>query len=195
MAPGGIQTSALGRGAWSAQAPRPNADVWIPPGAIVTLDTSTAPIHALRIDGVLEVAADADAELRADTIVVSPGGTLEAAPKPGHSATIRFTGGPPAEPGDLGPGLISAGSLRLARATLLGQGYAHVLVLSPNTALLDVHFVDMGRTPGEDPVDAVRNGGAVNGRYALFFDRIGTATAPALVRHCTLDGGPGWGFV
>jgi G8 domain len=79
---------------WGGSLPGAGADVVVPAGATIVLDTSTAALGNLRIDGTLRFAA-ADVELTAAAIQVS--GALQigsAAQAHAHRATITLTGAP-----------------------------------------------------------------------------------------------------
>ncbi len=79
---------------WGGEVPAAGADVVVPAGATVLLDTDTAALGNLAIEGTLRFAA-ADVELKAAAIQVS--GTLQigsAAEPHQHRATITLTGAP-----------------------------------------------------------------------------------------------------
>jgi len=79
------------------QVPGPGSRVHIPPGQTIVLDTATAPLDQLRIEGTLctDPAIDADVAITANTIDVLGGGVLEIGtevqPFPGR-AVITLTG-------------------------------------------------------------------------------------------------------
>jgi hypothetical protein len=88
------------RATWGGELPGPGADVIVPAGATVVLDTDTASLGTLRIEGTLRF-GDTDVELKADAIQVT--GALQigtaAAPHP-HRATVTLTGQPAARGND-----------------------------------------------------------------------------------------------
>src|SRR5262249_49631239 len=78
-----VTATAAGSGAWSTpatwqdgRAPTANANVLIPTGNTVTLDTATSPLHTLRVDGTLQFAAAQNTALVVDTLVVNMQGVL-----------------------------------------------------------------------------------------------------------------------
>src|SRR5262245_19824608 len=120
---------AVQNGAWSDPAtwlegvvPATNANVDIPTGVSVTLDTASNPLHWLSVCGTLQFATDRDTSLSLDTLVVCPGGSLiigtaanpVAAP---NQATITITSNgaidPAWDPHSLSRGLISMGTVSM----------------------------------------------------------------------------------
>jgi hypothetical protein len=82
------------RTAWGGELPAEGDEVVIPAGATVILDTDTAALRGLRIDGTLRFAA-ADVELKADAIQVTGALQIGRADAPHrHRATITLTGQP-----------------------------------------------------------------------------------------------------
>ena len=118
-----ITHTAVRDGAWSDKAtwkdgktPGEGANVLIPKGKSVTLDSVASAIRGLRVDGELNFTPDRDTGLAVDTIVVSPDGKLivGTAEKPiaaNRRATITFTDRGPLDtrhdPAPLGRGLIA----------------------------------------------------------------------------------------
>ncbi len=98
--PSGPVTTAPGELRWSDTAtwggavPAAGAEVVVPAGAIVVLDTDTAVLGNLRIEGTLRFAA-ADVELKAAAIQVSGALQIGSAAQPHlHRATITLSGAP-----------------------------------------------------------------------------------------------------
>jgi hypothetical protein len=99
--PGGPVTVAPGELRWSDAAtwggvvPGAGAEVVVPTGATLVLDTDTADLGNLRIEGTLRFAA-ADVELRAAAIQVSGALLIGSANAPHlNRATVTLTGAPP----------------------------------------------------------------------------------------------------
>ncbi len=98
--PGGAVVTAPGELRWSDAAtwggtvPGAGAEIVVPYGATVVLDTNTAPLGNLRVEGTLRFAA-ADVELKAAAIQVSGALQIGSAVQPHlHRATITLTGAP-----------------------------------------------------------------------------------------------------
>jgi hypothetical protein len=88
------------RATWGGEVPGDGAQVVVPAGATVLLDTDTATLRHLRIEGTLRFAA-ADVELKADGIVVSGALQIGSAQAPHrHRATITLGGLPAAQGND-----------------------------------------------------------------------------------------------
>jgi hypothetical protein len=121
-------------GSWSqpstwqgGHVPGPNANVLIPTGLTVTLDTvSQVPLHTVRVDGTLEADPDQDTGLMLDTMVVSASGSLilgtsQTPIAANHRASITFTDSAPIDttwdPNLLSRGLISMGTVSMVGAT------------------------------------------------------------------------------
>jgi G8 domain len=85
---------------WGGEVPAAGADVVVPAGATVLLDTNTAALGNLAIEGTLRFAA-ADVELKAAAIQVSGALQIGSATQPhSHRATITLTGVPQARGND-----------------------------------------------------------------------------------------------
>ncbi len=79
---------------WGGAVPAAGAEVVVPAGATVVLDTDTAVLGNLRIEGTLRFAA-ADVELKAAAIQVSGALQIGSAAQPHrHRATITLSGSP-----------------------------------------------------------------------------------------------------
>jgi hypothetical protein len=108
--------------------PGANENVLIPAQLSVSLDTTTNPVHTVRVDGTLQFANNQDTNLLVDTLVVNVGGSLVigTASNPiaaADRAQITFTSNGPIDtvwdPNSLSRGLISAGNVTMygARTT------------------------------------------------------------------------------
>jgi hypothetical protein len=112
---------------WRNQAvPSANANVLIPSGLTVNVDTTTNAVHTIRVDGTLQFAANLDTNLLVDTLVVNANGNLyigrSSAPiGAGHLATITFTANGPIntawDPTELSRGLLALGTVTMYGAT------------------------------------------------------------------------------
>ncbi|MEO1058384.1 MAG: G8 domain-containing protein, partial [Actinomycetota bacterium] len=129
--------TAVASGDWSASStwasgasPGEGSRVVIPAGIAVTVDGVVGPaIKTIGIDGTLRFAPDVDTELRVDTVVSAPGGTLEigspAAPIDA-AATARLTfadDGPIDRQWD--PALLSRGAVLYGTTTIHGTATTH----------------------------------------------------------------------
>jgi G8 domain len=85
---------------WGGEVPAAGADVVVPAGATVLLDTDTAALGNLAIEGTLRFAA-ADIQLKAAAIQVSGALRIGSADRPHtHRATLTLTGAPQARGND-----------------------------------------------------------------------------------------------
>src|SRR6516162_11871467 len=102
--------------------PAANANVLIPSHLIVNVNTTTNPVHWIRVDGTLQFVTNVDTNLLVDTLVVGMRGALvmgtAANPIPvQHHATITFTSNGPIntswDPNGLSRGLLAMGTVTM----------------------------------------------------------------------------------
>src|SRR5262249_10207802 len=91
-----VTARAIQSGAWSnastwlnGHVPTANDNVFIPGGDAVTLDSITAPVHTIRLDGTLQFASPGTLRLYVDTLVVNNSGRLVISTT--GAANITFT--------------------------------------------------------------------------------------------------------
>jgi hypothetical protein len=122
---------------WSNGAvPAANADVLVPSLMSVTVDSTTNPVHTIRVDGTLQFATNLDTNLMVDTLVVNLGGNLVigTAADPiaaDHHATVTFTSNGAIDT-NWDPNLISRGLLALGTVTMYGAATMPFVALSQN---------------------------------------------------------------
>jgi hypothetical protein len=126
-----VTNTAVHSGAWSQAStwlgghiPAANANVLISTGVTVTLNTSTASLHTVRVDGTLQFATNINTALTVDTLVVSDCANLiigmAAQPiAPTVHAVITFTDAAPINT-SWDPTLISRGLIAMGSVTMYG---------------------------------------------------------------------------
>jgi hypothetical protein len=138
-----VTAQAVQSGAWSDPntwlgriVPAANANVLIPSLTSVTLDTTTNPVHTIRVDGTLQFATNLDTNLLVDTLVVNQTGSLvigtPANPiAANHHAVITFTASGTIDT-SWDPNLISRGLLALGAVSMDGAATTPFVPLSQN---------------------------------------------------------------
>ncbi len=117
LAPGEYRWS--DRSTWGGPVPGAGADVVIPVGRTVILDTNTAALGTLRVEGTLRFAQDRDLSLTARAIRVSGALRIGSAAEPyTRRATITLNGAPAAVNDGVSRGLlVENGALQIYAAT------------------------------------------------------------------------------
>ncbi|MEM7337234.1 MAG: G8 domain-containing protein [Actinomycetota bacterium] len=115
---------------WGGDVPGTGSLVNIPAGVTVTIDTKLDPeIERIGVEGTLRFAADVDTELKVDTLVTMPSGTLEIG-TPDRPiadtviASIEFADDGPIDRAE-DPGLISRGALLHGTTVVQGGEVTH----------------------------------------------------------------------
>jgi hypothetical protein len=147
LVPDGAMTAlAVQSGNWSdpntwqnGTVPDANANVLVPSQTTVTLDTTSNPVHTVRVDGTLQFAANVDTNLLVDTLVVNMAGSLvigtAANPIPAnHHAAITFTSDGPIDR-TWDPMALSRGLLALGSVTMYGAATTAYATLSRDAAV------------------------------------------------------------
>ena len=115
---------------WGGSVPGTGSMVHIPAGVTVTVDTKLDPeIERIGVDGTLRFATDVDTELKVDTLVTTPSGTLEVGtPEQPVAddvvASIQFADDGPIDRTE-DPGLISRGALLHGTTVVQGGDVTH----------------------------------------------------------------------
>lgn len=115
---------------WGGAMPGTGSLVHIPAGVTVTVDTRLDPeIERIGVDGTLRFATDVNTELKVDTLVTTPSGTLEmGTPEQpvadGVVASLQFADDGPIDRSQ-DPGLLSRGALLHGRTVVQGGEVTH----------------------------------------------------------------------
>ena len=129
--------TAITDGSWSNPAtwtnnavPGEGSRVTIPAGTVVTIDSVLAPaIKTVGVDGTLRFASDRDTQLRVDTLVSAPTGTLEIGTaerpvEPAVTATVQFADDGPIDR-TWDPTLLSRGAILAGTTMVHGAETTH----------------------------------------------------------------------
>jgi hypothetical protein len=128
-----VNDQAVRSGNWSSSltwqngvVPEAHANVLIPSGLTVNVDTTTDAVHTIRVDGTLQFATNLTTNLVVDTLVINTHGRLligglTAPIAAGQRATITFSSNGPIDtawdPNELSRGLLSLGTVTMYGAT------------------------------------------------------------------------------
>jgi hypothetical protein len=138
-----VTAKAASSGNWSSnrtwqnrQVPAAGANVLIPNGVTVTLDTTTSSVHTIRVDGALQFSSSVNTTLMVDTLVINTNGKLiigtsNSPIATGHQATITFTSNGAIDTA-WDPNVLSRGLLALGSVTMYGAAVTPWVNLSQN---------------------------------------------------------------
>jgi hypothetical protein len=154
-----VTDTAVQNGAWSSPStwqsghlPADNANVLVPAGLAVTVDTAeTARLHTIRVDGTLQFATNANTSLLVDTIVVMSGGTFNigtaASPIAAASmATVTFTDSGAIDT-NWDPLLFSRGLISMGTVSMYGQSVTSFEPLTGRGAHAADTVLNLGQAP------------------------------------------------
>ena len=143
-----------------AQVPGEGSRVHIPAGITVTVDSQLTPeIKSIGVDGVLRFATQVDTELKVDTLVTTPQGTLEiGTPEQpvaaGVVASVVFADdGPIDRAAD--PSLLGRGALLHGRTVVQGEAVTHRGVVASYPRAGDTSVTVQGELVGWDAGDEI----------------------------------------
>ena len=145
---------------WNGDVPGTGAFVHIPAGVTVTVDTMFEPeIERIGVDGTLRFATDVDTELKVDTLVTTPSGTLEVGtpdqPVADDAvASIQFADDGPIDRSQ-DPSLISRGALLHGTTVVQGGDVTHRTTVASFPRAGDTSIEVRGPLVGWDAGDEV----------------------------------------
>lgn len=145
---------------WGGDVPGTGSFVHIPAGVTVTVDTKLDPeIERIGVEGTLRFATDVDTELKVDTLVTMPTGTLEVG-TPDQPiaddviASIEFADDGPIDRAQ-DPGLISRGALLHGTTVVQGGDVTHRTTVSTFPRAGDTSIQVNGPLVGWDAGDEI----------------------------------------
>ncbi|MEM9201041.1 MAG: G8 domain-containing protein [Actinomycetota bacterium] len=148
------------RATWGGNIPGTGAYVTIPTGVIVTVDTKLDPeIERIGVEGTLRFATNVDTELKVDTLVTMPSGTLEiGTPEQPIAddvvASIEFADDGPIDRAQ-DPSLISRGALLHGKTVVQGGEVTHRTTVTTYPRAGDTSIQVNGPLVGWDAGDEI----------------------------------------
>ena len=145
---------------WNGDVPGTGALVHIPTGVTVTVDTELDPeVERIGVEGTLRFATDVNTELKVDTLVTTPGGTLEVGTPERPIAddvvaSIQFADDGPIDRTE-DPGLISRGALLHGTTVVQGGDVTHRTTVTTFPRAGDTSIEVSGPLVGWDAGDEI----------------------------------------
>lgn len=148
------------RETWGGDLPGTGSLVHIPAGVTITVDTTLDPeIERIGVDGTLRFATDVNTELKVDTLVTTPSGTLEVG-TPNDPvadnvvASIEFADDGPIDRAQ-DPGLLSRGALLHGKTVVQGAEVTHRTTVTTFPRVGDTSIEVNGPLVGWDAGDEI----------------------------------------